>query len=95
VKKIKSVLDEYEQANAGAVADVFRQNKASIWIRIVDKRFGRMKRGERHDQVYDFLAERLDDDTLLEISVLLPLAPRELASSVMNAEFNDPIPSGF
>jgi stress-induced morphogen len=95
VRRIKNVLDQYEQANPGAVADVFRRDTACVWVRIVDARFKRMKRGDRHDTVYDFLVEHLEDDTLQEISVLLPLAPEELSSSVMNAEFDDPVPSRF
>lgn len=39
--------------------------------------------------------DRLDDDSLQEISVLLLLTEKEQDSSLMNFEFNDPIPSGF
>jgi hypothetical protein len=54
-----------------------------------------MSRGDRHDQVWNFLAARLDEDVQQEISMLLPLAPQEQAGLFMNAEFEDPMPSGL
>ena len=95
VERIKSALDAYEVQYPGAVATLYRQDPASIRIRIVDARFKGMSKGDRHDQVWDFLAARLDDDTIEELSILLPLAPEEQPSSFMNAEFEDPIPSGL
>jgi stress-induced morphogen len=95
VQAIKERLDEYERAHPGSVAELYRQNTASIRIRILDDHFAGMSAGERHDMVWDFLAAALDDDTLQEISVLLPLAPKERTDSLMSLEFDDPIPSSF
>lgn len=96
VKAIKNILDLYEQENPGAAAELYRQNTASIRIRIVDERFRRMSKPARHDRVFDFIAEHVaDDDLIQEISVLLLLAPSEQPASLMNMEFDDPIPSGF
>jgi acid stress-induced BolA-like protein IbaG/YrbA len=62
---------------------------------VIDPRFAALSKSQRHDLVWDFLADQVDDDTIQEISILLPLAPAEEASSFMNAEFNDPIPSAI
>lgn len=95
VQTLKQALDEYEKSYPGAIATLYRQNTASVRIRILDDRFRGISKGDRHDQVWDFLSSRLDDDTIQEISVLLLLAPGEERSSLMNTEFDDPIPSDF
>ena len=95
VRSVKSALDAYEHAHPGADATLYRQNSASIRIRIVDKAFAGLSRGDRHDSVWEFLSEKLDDDTIQEISVLLLLAPGEQQKSFMNFEFEHPVPSGF
>jgi stress-induced morphogen len=95
VTLFKKALDSYEKENPEAKATVYRQNSASIRVRIIDDRFASMSKSERHDLVWDFLAHRLKEDVLQELSVLLLLAPSEQKSSFMNFEFNDPIPSGF
>jgi stress-induced morphogen len=93
VKRIKEVLDEYEAEHPGAVASLYRQNSASIRVRIIDERFENVSKSKRHDKVFKFLSDRLEDDEIQEISVLLPLAPDELKSTFMNLEFDDPMPS--
>ena len=96
IKAFKKVLDAYEAKNPGASAELYRQNNASIRIRIVDEKFSRMSKPRRHDKVFKFIADELNDDDLLqELSILLLLAPSEQDSSTMNMEFDDPIPSRF
>lgn len=95
VRAFKRALIEYEKAHVGAQAELYRQNTASIRIRIIDKRFAKMSKTERHSEVWDFLSERLDDDTLQELSVLLPLAPSETEASLMSLEFDHPVKSAF
>jgi hypothetical protein len=95
VTALKQVLDEYEQDYPGAVASLYRQNSASVRVRILDDRYAAMSKSKRHDLVWDYLAARLDDDTLQEVSVLLLLTPREQSSSLMNMEFEHPLPSEF
>jgi stress-induced morphogen len=93
VLRIKDALEEYERLHPGAAASLYRQNSASIRIRIIDERFARVSKGDRHDQVWDFLANQLDEDTLQEISVLALLSPKETASSFWNEDFENPQPS--
>jgi stress-induced morphogen len=93
VRQMKAVLDEFERDHKGAKASLYRQNGGSVRIRVVDKAFSRLSKGDRHDLVWGYLADRLPEDVLQEISVLLLLAPTERKSSFMNLEFDDPIPS--
>jgi putative addiction module component (TIGR02574 family) len=95
VDGLKAALDDYEREHPGAVASLYRQNSASVRIRIIDQNFEHLSKAKRHDQVWNFLAARLTDGTLQEISELLLLAPAEQKVSFMNFEFDDPIPSGF
>lgn len=93
VERVKGALDEYERLHPGAVAALYRQNSAAIRIRIVDERFAQWSRGQRHDYVWKFITDRLSEDDIQEIAVLLLLPPAEQRSSFMNSEFDDPIPS--
>ena len=93
VRKLKTVLDEFEKEHPGAIASVYRQNSASIRVRIVADRFDGKSKGARHDYAWKFITDRLTDDEIQEISVLLLLTPDEQTSSMMNFEFDDPISS--
>ena len=93
VGKFKTVLDEYERQNPGAAATLYRQNSVSIRIRIVDESFAHLSKPARHDRAWKFISDRLDDEELQDISVLLLLSPKEQRSSFMNVDFDDPIPS--
>jgi len=92
---VRGKNDEYVKEHPGAKAELYRQNTASIRIRIADQRFAKMSKGKRHDLAWDFLAARLDEDTMQEISVLLLISPTELDSSFMSFEFDHPVKSGF
>jgi len=93
VEKLAGALEEYERQHPGAVATLYRQNSASVRVRIIDGRFSRMSKPERHDLVWRFIVERMDDDAVQEVSVLLLLSPEEQRTSFMNNEFDDPVPS--
>lgn len=93
VNRVKQVLDHYEESHPAASATLYRQNSASVRVRIVDPRFGRLSKGTRHDRVWKFISERMDEDDLQEISLLILLAPSEQASSFINSEFDKPIRS--
>ena len=93
VERVKRALDEYETHHSGAVANLYRQNSGAVRIRIIDGSFSGQSKGSRHDHAWNFIADRLNDDDIQEISLLLLLAPGEQATSFMNAEFDDPVPS--
>jgi stress-induced morphogen len=93
VEALKNALDAYEAEHVDAEAALYRSNPASIRLRVVDRRFEGMPKSRRHSQVWEFLAARVPEDTMAEISLLLPISPVELRNSFANFEFEDPIPS--
>lgn len=93
VDAIRKALDDYEQQHQGASAALYRQNPGSIRVRIIDPRFAKMSRSARHDVTWNFLAERIGDDCMSELSLLLLLSPNEVDTSLMNAEFENPVDS--
>src|SRR5437773_1963558 len=93
VQAMKDALDAYEDEHPGAKASLYRHNPASIRLRVIDERFTGMNKSRRHADVWDFLAARVDADTLADISQLLTLAPAELKMSFANSEFEDPTSS--
>jgi stress-induced morphogen len=95
VQALKTALDAYEAEYPGSDAALYRQNPGSVRVRVIDRRFEGMTKSRRHAHVWDFLAARLPEDTMADISQLLALAPTELGQSFANLEFDDPIPSGL
>jgi stress-induced morphogen len=93
VEKVRSILDEYERTHQGAKASVYRHNSASIRIRIIDEQFEGWSKGKRHDFAWKFIGDRLTEDEIQEISMLLLLTESETAKSFLNLEFDDPVPS--
>lgn len=93
VQALKDALDAYEDAHPGADASLYRQNNASIRLRVIDRRFEGMPKSRRHTDVWRFLADRVPEDTLADVSVLLTVAPAELRDSLANLEFERPTPS--
>lgn len=92
IEQIKHVLDEYQGDNPNAEVDLYRQNSASVRVRIINPKFARMDRIERNDELWSYL-KRLPPRPQSDISMLLLLAPGEKKSSLINLEFEDPIPS--
>jgi stress-induced morphogen len=93
VGKIKEILDQYELAHPTAVATLYRQDSASVRVRIVDPRFGRSSKGARHDKVWKFISDRLDEIDREEVALLILLTPAEQPESFINSEFDKPIRS--
>jgi hypothetical protein len=93
VQALKDALDAYEAEHADAQASLYRHNPGSIRLRVVDCRFERMPKSRRHAHVWDYLAARVPEDTMAEISLLLTISPAELQNSFANSEFEEPIPS--
>ena len=74
-------------------ADAYRQNSASIRVRVIDSRFEGMSPERREDQVMEVLDE-LPERTRADILMLLILAPSELETwsplALSNQEFEAP-----
>ena len=92
IEAIRQVLDEYQRDNPNAAIELYRQNSATVRVRIINPKFATMDRVERNDEVWNYL-RRLDPRSQSDISMLLLLAPGEKKSSLINLEFEDPIPS--
>ena len=74
--------------------EAYRYNSASIRIRIIDEQFKGKSLVEREELVLP-LIHKLAPQIQEDITVLLLLAPEETSASLMNAEFEEPTPSGL
>ncbi len=92
LQAIADALLPYEEQHPHAQIEVYRQNSASVRVRIVNADFAGISKSDRHDLVWGFL-ESLSEDYQAEISVLLLLTPEEAKLSFANDEFENPIPS--
>ena len=90
VQQIMTALDAYEADHPGATADLYRQNAGAVRVRVVDRRFEGTPKSRRHDHVWDYLADRVPDDTLAEVSQVLTIAPAERGRLFANFEFEQP-----
>jgi stress-induced morphogen len=93
LQSIAEALEEYQENHAQAEIVLYRQNSVSVRVRIIDPSFTAVSRADRHDLVWDFLAEKLPEDVLTQITVLLLLSPQDSTMSFANFEFDHPIPS--
>src|SRR5438105_3005749 len=75
-----------------AQVTAYRQNFASVRVRIIDASFAGQSRIDREEKVFPYLRE-LPEETREDISVLLLLTPDEAPDSPMNIEFEHPVPS--
>jgi hypothetical protein len=95
VRRIHDILTEqYASAHRRARIDVKRYNSVSVRIRIIDPDFSRQTRADRDDAIWQIL-EKLPEETLTEVTLLLLFTPEEAKKSIMNVEFEDPTPSPF
>lgn len=95
VLAVQKALNAYEEQHPGATAQLYRQNPGSIRVRIIDDAFAGKPRTSRHNLVWNFLVAQLGKDNASELSLLLLLTHDELSSSMMNQEFESPLPSGL
>jgi len=91
VQEIYDVLAPYQAAHANAQIDVRRRHEVSIHIRVIDPDFRGMRWAEREDHLWPLL-HQLSYETLVNITILLLLTPEEVATSMANMEFENPIP---
>lgn len=89
---IADALANYEAQHPNAKVEVYRQNSASVRVRVVDPEFAGVSKSDRHETVWSFV-KNLTEEQQAEISVLLLLAPEEVTMSFANYDFDHPIPS--
>jgi hypothetical protein len=92
LEEIKKVLSSYQKDHSAAMIDLYRQNSASVRVRIVDPDLGGLSKRERNDLVWKYL-DPLSDRSQADISMLVLLTPGETGKSMANLEFEDPVPS--
>lgn len=89
---VADVLRGLEEGHPEARIDLYRPNSVSIRIRVIDPRFAGLGMPARHDRVWAHL-EKLPDEVVGEISMVLLLAPGEVDRSISNFEFEHTAPS--
>lgn len=85
-------LEPYATAHPTAEVELYRQNQSSVRVRIIDPGFKGKTRSERHRSVWPVLYQ-LPEDTLNQLTMLLLISPEETETSMVNWEFEDPLPS--
>jgi stress-induced morphogen len=94
VRQVLEVLGEYNASHRDAKIEAYRQNSASVRVRIIDPEFQGVDRIQRENLVWTIL-ERLPESIQTQITLLLLLTPQEAEFSFTNLEFENPIPSGL
>jgi hypothetical protein len=92
LRRIVNALREYDDAHPQAEIEAYRQNSVSVRIRILNPEFAGRSRAQREEEVWAVL-NKLPEETLAEISLLLLLTPDEAKNSFASSDFDDPIPS--
>jgi hypothetical protein len=92
IARIRTVLAEYQNDHPNAKIDVQRQNNVSVRVRVIDPDFKGMDRVDRDNLMWTFL-DRLPEEVISNITMVLLLTPREAPKSLANMEFENPIPS--
>jgi len=89
---VGAMLDRYEHEHPGSYADYYRRNDVSIRLRIIDPAFTSLDRVDRHEIVEDYLRRYLPEEIAEDITLMVLLPPAE-TKSLMNQEYENPIPS--
>ena len=92
LEEIAAVLQSFQNDHPKAKIAIYRQNPASVRVRIIDPIFSKMSRAERNDYGWTYL-DRLSEDAQADISLLLLLTPSEVKKDFANIEFENPVPS--
>jgi hypothetical protein len=92
LEQIRVALEHYQQDHPDARIDLYRRDAFSVRVRVIDRRFLRMSRTERHNMVWKYL-DSLPDEGVADVSMLVLIAPSEAKTSGANLEFEDPLPS--
>jgi stress-induced morphogen len=90
IDKVRSLLDKnYRKDHPDAVIDVYKRNKYSIRIRIIDPSFAGKDDVAREEEVLSIL-KKLPNETFTNITMLLLLTPGETRDSFGNVDFEHP-----
>ncbi|MFO0960607.1 MAG: hypothetical protein U0800_24760 [Isosphaeraceae bacterium] len=87
------VLERYQADHPKAQIDLYRQNRYSIRVRILDPGFEGKTKVERSNFVWKNYLDKLSDEDQSDLSALILLTADETSMSLSNLEFEDPTPS--
>src|SRR4051812_37939693 len=91
--EVINVLRAYETQHPHAEIEGYREDSASIRIRIVDPDFKGISRIDRHNKIWDIL-DHLSEETLNHLSILVLVTPEEKPKSIASLDFDDPVRDG-
>jgi hypothetical protein len=94
VEQVLDVLAQYAEQHPNARIDAYRQNSASIRLRIIDPEFETIDRVRREELIWDILGG-LPEGIQSQITLVLLLSPKEASLSLANFEFENPLPSNL
>jgi len=94
VQQVLEALAEYDHQHLNAQVEAYRQNSASIRIRILDPDFQEIDRIQREDMIWEIL-EHLPEELQSQITQMVLLSPQEASFSFANFEFENPLPSNL
>src|SRR4051794_20501301 len=83
-------IQPYQKVHRRAKVSVYRQNPASIRIRIIDPDFKGLDRVQRDDILWK-VVEEMPWDLRSQITMILLLTPDELEQSMANYNFEHPV----
>jgi stress-induced morphogen len=94
VQQVLDVLAAYDDPHPHARIEAYRQNSASIRIRILDPDFQGIDRIQREDTIWELLG-RLPEGLQSQITQIVLLTPDEASFSFASFEFENPLPSNL
>jgi hypothetical protein len=92
LRQLGDALKPYAGAHPKAKIELYRRNNVSVRIRIIEHDFAGKSRTAREEEVWP-LFDKLSEDVVADISMLLLLTPEEKDESLANFEFEHPTPS--
>jgi hypothetical protein len=94
IERMIEALRAYEADHPKAQIDLYRQNRVSVRVRIIDPDLAGRSKVERSKEAWKYL-NALSDEIQSDLSTLILLTPEETKMSFANFEFEDPIPSSL
>ena len=92
LRMVYEALTRYTADHPGATADVYRHGRFLIRYRVVDARFENRPYDERLKAVWSYL-ETMPEEVVDELYTQTLLAPDEMAKSIANMDFDNPVPA--
>lgn len=86
---LAAVLSDYERDHPGSSSQFYRENRASLRVRVIDDSVEPLSRHARHRLLWQYIA-KLPLDIQEQITLLLIIPSSERAGSMASFEFDVP-----